>query len=46
MQINFLKFLKVPRVGALFASVGRLFHSFTPRYEKHLRLFTEDFLVS
>jgi len=43
MQINLLK---MPRVGALFASAGRLFHSFTPRYEKHLFPFTEDFLVS
>ena len=33
----------MPRVGALFASVNRLFHSFTRRYEKHLCSFTEDF---
>ena len=43
MQIRLLKFLKVPRVGALFASVGRLLHIFTPRYEKHSR---KIFLVS
>ena len=29
-----------------FASVDRLFHSFTPQYEKRLCPFTEDFLVS
>ena len=41
MQI--VKLLKVPRVGALFASVDRLFHSCTPRYEKFLCPFTDDF---
>ena len=43
MQMNLLK---MPRVGALLASSGRLFHSFTPRHEKHLFPFTEDFFVS
>ena len=37
-----VKILKAPRVGALFASVGRLFHSLTPRYEKHFYPITED----
>ena len=36
--------LKLLRIGALLASVGRLFHSFTPRYEKHFCPPTEDFL--
>ena len=27
--------LKVPRVGAFYASVGRLFHSFITRCEQH-----------
>ena len=43
MLVNLLKSWRVPRVGALFASVDRLFHSFTPRYEKHLCPFKEDF---
>ena len=46
MQINLLNSLKMLRVGSLLASVVRLFHSFTSRYEKYFCPFTDDVLIS